>query len=109
MIARPAPPLRPLLRPMLRPILTLLLAGGLMSCTEDKHLAPEAPASRPPASVKAPGNLPVRTQSELAAEEAARKACLDACADDACRDACMQKFPIMQVEVVPDLPAPPPR
>lgn len=61
----------------------------------------------PPESVKAPGNLPVLTASELAAEDAAREACLGACADDACRSACMDKHPIRQVEVIPDAPVAP--
>ena len=91
------------------PLLLSLLSGVFMACTGTKHEggAPDiAPATRkgPPSSVKAPGNLPVLTQSELAAEDAARKACTDACADDACRSACMEKYPIRQVEVIPDPP-----
>ncbi len=63
-----------------------------------------AASAVPPDAVKAPGNLPVLTESELAAEDAAREACLTACPDDACRDACGQAHPIRQVEVVPDAP-----
>ena len=60
-------------------------------------------ASEP--GVKAPGHLPVYTESELRAKGEARSACLSACdeADKACRKACMDKFPPIQVEVVPDL------
>jgi hypothetical protein len=63
-----------------------------------------AASATPPEAVKAPGNLPVLTASELAAEDAARQTCLAACADDGCREACWQAHPIRQVEVVPDAP-----
>lgn len=73
----------------------LLLVALLAAC-----------ASKPGPSVKAPGNLPVKTESELAAEEAARQACLDACPEseerEPCEDACMSEHPITQVEVIPD-------
>jgi hypothetical protein len=55
----------------------------------------------PPEGVKVHGNLPILTQSELAAEDAARAACEAACTDDACHAACLQAHPIRQVEVVP--------
>jgi len=64
-------------------------------------------AAPPPESVKAPGNLPVLTSSELAAEDAARDACLAACADEPCRTGCFDTHPIRQVEVVPDAPVAP--
>ncbi|MCK6504678.1 hypothetical protein L6R53_14950 [Myxococcota bacterium] len=91
-------------------------------------------ASRPPApddvpldqrtDVKRPGNLPVRTEAELAAADAARQSCLDACravdapeadaeaeagaARQACEAACLQAHPIEQVEVIPSPPSPEP-
>jgi len=60
----------------------------------------------PPAGVKAPGNLPVMTRSQLEAEDRARNACLDRCEpqDDACTQACHEQFPVRQVEVVEDGP-----
>lgn len=60
----------------------------------------------PPEGVKTHGNLPILTESELAAENAARDTCLAGCAEqpdaDECRAACEAKWPIRQVEVVPD-------
>ncbi len=72
-----------------------LLLGALLAC------GPKVPRS----DVKVSGNLPVKTEAELAAEAEAREACLAACAgDDAdCRSACREAHPIVQVEVVPDV------
>ena len=77
----------------------------------------EAEAGDPPPGVKVKGNLPVRTESELAAEAEARDACVTQCVqahvadakapeaiDADCQHKCMQEHPIEQVEVVPDSP-----
>lgn len=56
----------------------------------------------PPEAVKTHGNLPILTESELAAEIAARVQCIEACTDDACRAKCDETNPVRQVEVVPD-------
>lgn len=58
----------------------------------------------PPSNVKAHGNLPIMTEEELAAENRARQACLDGCQDDTCKNACMERYPIQQVEVIPNPP-----
>lgn len=73
----------------------------------------------PPPGVKIKGNVPAVKASELAAEDKAREDCLSECvtakqgqargADDieaGCRDDCVKKFPIRQVEVIPDGPEP---
>lgn len=76
-------------------------------------------AAKPPPGVKVKGNLPVKTESELAAEGEARNECIAECVEsrkveakgaDAieaeCQQECMAKLPIEQVEVVPDGPMP---
>ncbi len=85
------------LRP--RPLAPLLLLASVASG-----------CGAPRRDVKAPGNLPVRTAEELAAEDAARTACLEACATElsggpACEQACLEAHPIVQVELI----GPPPR
>ena len=81
---------------------------------------PEADADAPPPGVKIKGNLPVRTEAELAAEAEARDTCVSKCVEskqaeakgaDAieadCRAECLEAMPIEQVEVVSDpMPAP---
>lgn len=80
----------------------------------------EADADAPPPGVKIKGNLPVRTEAELAAEAEARDTCVSKCVEskqaeakgaDAieadCRAECLEAMPIEQVEVVSDpMPAP---
>lgn len=79
--------------------------------------AAEADPDKPPANVKVKGNLPVKTESELAAEAEARDECVSDCVDarkmeakgaDAieveCQQQCMAEHPVEQVEVVPDGP-----
>jgi hypothetical protein len=71
----------------------------------------------PPPGVKTKGNLPVKTESELAEEDAAREACVSDCVEGKqaearapedieadCRAGCMKEHPIEQVEVQPDSP-----
>jgi hypothetical protein len=71
----------------------------------------------PPPGVKVSGNLPVRTEAELAAEGAARNECIQACVksrqmeavaiemiEESCSQGCMEEHPIMQVEVAPEAP-----
>jgi len=79
---------------------------------------PEAARQKsPPPGVKIKGNLPVRTESELAAEASARDTCQRDCVKsrqmqakgaDAieadCHQSCQQQHPIVQVEVVQDGP-----
>lgn len=80
----------------------LLLACARTPPAPPPVAAPEAHEVR--TDVKAPGNLPVLTESELAAEDATRQSCIEACAEDAgCEQACMEATPVRQVEVVPDL------
>ena len=74
----------------------------------------------PPPGVKVKGNVPAVKASELAAEDKAREECVAECvaakvaqargADDieaGCRQECGEKFPIRQVEVIPDGPESP--
>lgn len=71
----------------------------------------------PPPGVKTKGNLPVKTESELAEEDAAREACISECVEANkaaarspeeieldCQSDCMKEHPIEQVEVQPDSP-----
>lgn len=75
----------------------------------------------PPPGVKAPGNLPVRTEAELEAEAKARDACIEDCVaarqaeargadaiEADCRVECEKDHPIEQVEVVGPPPEAPP-
>lgn len=68
---------------------------------------------------KVHGNLPIKTESELAGADAARSQCLRDCVEarkiegkgaDAieaeCHESCAKTNPIEQVEVVPDQPPP---
>lgn len=82
--------------------------------------APAAEAGEdegPPPGVKTKGNLPVKTESELAEEDAAREACISECVEANkaaarspeeieldCQSDCMKEHPIEQVEVQPDSP-----
>lgn len=92
--------------------------GAPGSAVDPAPRAADAPAAR--TDVKAPGNLPVRTESELAAESEARDTCIQSCVQQRqmearaiemieadCQASCLREHPIEQVEVVPDLaPAP---
>jgi hypothetical protein len=80
--------------------------------------APEAgDPDAPPPGVKTKGNLPVMTKSELAVEDTKRQACIEDCVEankmqarspedieQGCRSECEAKFPVRQVELVPDAP-----
>lgn len=113
----------------MRTLLVLFLLGGACTGTTPATPPPVGAGSQPvrrgpqaapipiskdddgpPDGVKAPGNLPVRTESELRAQSDALGACLDACSetDAACRSTCLRAHPIEQVEVVPDGPLSPP-
>ena len=101
-------------------IFMTLACGGKTAETE--AAAEPAPAARPspeaekpPEGVKTHGNLPILTESELAAEDATRAACVTACKDrrapeaidgdridQECLQECELETPIRQVEVVPD-------
>lgn len=89
-------------------------AGEEDAAKDDAKSAAEAD---PPPGVKVKGNLPVKTESELAAEDAARDKCVADCVaskqmearsadaiETDCLGQCMAEHPITQVEVVPDGP-----
>ena len=84
------------------------MGAGSQPTTE----APVKPDADAPtrSDVKVHGNLPIMTESELAAQDQARANCLDRCDpdDDGCTQQCHEEFPIQQVEVVPDSPIEPP-
>lgn len=62
-------------------------------------------AELPPPGVKAPGNLPVMTEWELAAADERQRELKGADAIELeCRESCEQELPIRQVEVVPKGP-----
>lgn len=94
-----------------------------ISCvtTSPETVPADPPAASPPEGVKVSGNLPVYTESELAAAEASRQSCIDECIKDNqmravspqeirvdCERSCDESHFIGQVEVVPDLPIAPP-
>lgn len=73
---------------------------------------PRASLAPPGPDIKAPGNLPVRTAEQLAAEARDRAACAEACtgggaAQADCVQRCLVQHPIEQVEVVPSAPPAP--
>ena len=85
---------------------------------EEEPLRSEGEENAPTPGVKAPGNLPVVSQAELAAEDAARADCIKECVqsrqmeavaiemiEEGCRQGCMDQHPIRQVEVEPSVPA----
>jgi hypothetical protein len=116
-----------------------MMAGGLMralmsvlllGCMGGRRAEPpaelpadpvDAPAETQPVEpartdVKVSGNLPVRTEAELAAEAAARDTCLETCLRDRqaearaielieadCQASCQHDHPIEQVELAPSL------
>jgi hypothetical protein len=83
--------------------------------TPGKAIAPEP--AKPEDDVKTHGAAPVKTESELAAEDSARDECVRTCvsskarearsAEDierGCKETCATEIPIEQVEVAPDRP-----
>ena len=94
-------------QPVRTPVVPTATDDKVEEAVEDVAKEDEAP----PPGVKAPGNLPVMTQSEVDAMVEAHKACFDACdqQDTDCRQRCDLDHPIPQVEVIPDGPvtAPP--
>ena len=90
-----------------------------ISCvtTSPETVPADPPAASPPEGVKVSGNLPVYTESELAAAAAERQSCIDECVKDNqmravspqeirvdCERSCDESHFIGQVEVVPDQP-----
>ncbi len=96
---------------MIKYLTILLLCAGCAGGTPVETAAPSvdtAVADTATPDVKAPGNLPKMTQAELDAADAARKGCLTEAGDDAAKiAACHEKHPVLQVEVIPDVPAVP--
>jgi hypothetical protein len=98
-----------------------LLWLALTACS-GRGAAPEdaSSAGTPPRTdIKAPGNLPVRTEAELAEEARVREACVTECVrtrsmeavaieviEASCQQRCLQEHPIEQVEVIPSPLAP---
>ena len=94
-------------------IFCLLLACKTVPTVSTPSGEPETTeASESEEGVKSPGNLPVRTEEELAQEEAARRACIESCVEsrqmeavaiemieESCATGCMEDHPIMQVEM----------
>jgi hypothetical protein len=105
---------------LLLPFLACKAASNSTAPTPAPEAAETPPTvdveSSPPPGVKVSGNLPVRTEAELAAEGAARQECIHVCIksrqmeavaiemiEESCRQGCM-KDPAMQVEMAPDVP-----
>lgn len=112
----------------------VLMSALLLACVSGRSGAPPpgeagdpegAPAGAeaeprlarpPPPGVKVAGNLPVRTEAELAERAAARETCVETCLRERqaearsielieadCQGSCMQEHPVEQVEVAPSL------
>ena len=98
-----------------------LFFAFMFACTKAAAPPPEnaAPVQLSPAEVasevKAPGNLPVLTETEQAKEEAKRRACIEECIAsrqaeaiaaemiaDQCQQGCIKKIPVRQLEIIPD-------